>query len=762
MKIRSKVVLSIIVILLIGTVLIGSVLIFQTKERNSAEIENFRIQERDRLEKQLKSAIDIVYGIIQIEYQKAGEASNSQELLSKLSEVRFDNNEGYLWITDNTLPYPTMLMHSRNPEYSGSVLNEQHHSQVLGKQKNLYQEIAELSNQNDEAQVAYLDEDGERLTYSRLFAPLGWIITGSLASSDIELNVGKRSDELNSELSTIYIILFTSVLFIVISAFFVNYIVDKFLKIIGLVEKRLKELAKGKAVEQLKLNRADEIGELTKSLDNYIEGISSYVNFAREIGNKNLDFAFQPLSEEDVLGNELIKMRDNLKLSEEQDKERNWFNEGMARFGEILRDGNKSLDELCDAIILNYVKYLDANQGCIFLLEEEEEQKFLKLMSTYAFNRRKFIEKRLELNQGLAGQCALEKATIHLKEVPDSYVSIRSGLGDAAPRAVLVTPLTVNDEIYGVIEIATFKKFTAYQIEFAEKLAESIASVISSVKVNERTKVLLVESQQRTEEMRAQEEEMRQNMEELEATQESMRRKEVELSAKVEEIKNNEIIKHLEEIATGIESSIRDAKRELNFLTQIPPIRGIVRAIENDGFDEIGNTSYEVWVDRLEQIFFGLMESKKIYHSIGFFNSQGECIICNTYNGGRVTASRDKEEKIQKFDGFKDVLKIDSSETLVRDFSWTKEHGLILALSQTVYFDGKKIGVVILNAYGENIVELIRNKENSNNSFHLMSSDNTKIYANGNGKGEYSELKKSLLIEPENNFSITISHLSIN
>jgi PAS domain S-box-containing protein len=107
---------------------------------------------------------------------------------------------------------------------------------------------------------------------------------------------------------------------------------------------------------------------------------------------------------------------------------------------------------------------------------------------------------------------------------------------------LLLVPLKINEKIFGVLELATFGKYENHEVELVEKLTESIASTISSVRVSESTRILLEKTQQQAEEMRAQEEEMRQNMEELEATQEEMRRKEKHIQNMLDgEKKRNEV-----------------------------------------------------------------------------------------------------------------------------------------------------------------------------------------------------------------------------
>ena len=131
------------------------------------------------------------------------------------------------------------------------------------------------------------------------------------------------------------------------------------------------------------------------------------------------------------------------------------------------------------------------------------------------------------------GQCVLEAHTIYIKEVPSDYVSITSGLGQATPRAVLIVPLKVRDEVMGVLEMASFESFETFQIEFVEKISENIATLLSNRKSSELTKQLLHESEERSEMLTQQEEEMRQNTEELQATQEEMIRQRSELEKEI-------------------------------------------------------------------------------------------------------------------------------------------------------------------------------------------------------------------------------------
>src|SRR5690606_30533085 len=129
----------------------------------------------------------------------------------------------------------------------------------------------------------------------------------------------------------------------------------------------------------------------------------------------------------------------------------------------------------------------------------------------YAYDRHRYGEKRISIMEGLIGQAALEKDYIYLTDVPEDYISISSGLGYAKPSVVIIYPLIYQENVYGVLEMASFRKLKPFEIDFLGKFTEALAASISSSRTAEQTRQLLEESRQMAEEMKAQEEELRQN-----------------------------------------------------------------------------------------------------------------------------------------------------------------------------------------------------------------------------------------------------------
>jgi len=260
------------------------------------------------------------------------------------------------------------------------------------------------------------------------------------------------------------------------------------------------------------------------------------LSFIENLRQDKLDVPFSNRQKNDPTSKALLRLRDYMiKSKAEQEKrrieeeQRNWVAHGLAQFGEILRKSNDNLEELSYEITRYLVSYLKVNQGGVYLLNETKNgDKYFELTACIAFDRRKYADKIINWSEGLIGRCGLEKETILLTDVPDNYINITSGLGEANPGTILIVPLKTNDELYGVIELAAFQVLQPFEVELVEKSAESIASTIATVKTNIQTNKLLRETQIQAEKMSQQEEELRQNLEEMRATQEESDRREIE------------------------------------------------------------------------------------------------------------------------------------------------------------------------------------------------------------------------------------------
>lgn len=384
--------------------------------------------------------------------------------------------------------------------------------------------------------------------------------------------------------SFIWISLLVALLALVFFNLAIVYVNAEFNRMINQLVEKIRSMAQGHFVSKIDYLRNNEIGKIVQSLNVLIEGLRATAEFSKEIGKGNLVADFTPLSSEDVLGTSLLEMRKSLIQAKEdeivrkiEDDKQKWATNGLAKFADILRLDNDNMDKFAYNVLSNAVKYLEANQGCIFVINDDDHHDLhFELKAAFAYDKRKFISKRIDPGEGIAGRCAIEKETIYLIEVPEDYVTITSGLGESLPRCLLVVPLKMNDQIYGIMEIASFKEIETYQIQFVEKIAENIASTVASVRINIQTTKLLKESEKQSKRLEQQEEEMRQNLEELQATQEEAARN--------------------EEAALGFVNSVNHT---------------IIRAdFNNDGTLEYGNTKF------LDIMGYSLSEVEKQHYSM--------------------------------------------------------------------------------------------------------------------------------------------------
>jgi PAS domain S-box-containing protein len=299
--------------------------------------------------------------------------------------------------------------------------------------------------------------------------------------------------------------------------------------------KILNELALGNIqnIQKLNIRTGDEIQQMSESVNQVIVGLKHTLTFADKIKSGDFEYKFKPLSTSDTLGNSILNMRDSLVKAtqekhrrKEEEYQKNWGSQGLNLFSVLLRHDNDDLHKLSQRIISKLVDYVDVQSGAIYLLEKTSYDEHLELFASCGFPKERINQTEVYENQGPVGRCLIEKQTIYMDDVPSDFSKITSGLGKSNPCSVLITPLIVNEEVLGVIELESLKPIDEYKIAFIETVGVPIASTISMVRINVRTAKLLEESRIQADELAQQEEEMRQNMEEMTATQEESHKRE--------------------------------------------------------------------------------------------------------------------------------------------------------------------------------------------------------------------------------------------
>jgi len=468
-------------------------------------------------------------------------------------------------------------------------------------------------------------ENGQRLYYT--FSPINIGNTQTPWSVGIAVPINDILYEANKNYNISIAILILGLILLIAIIFFVSSSITRPIKSITHL---LQDLANGKVDSTLAIKHDvhDEIGKMALALSESIKGINDKTEFAREIGSGNLKAEVSLLSEDDHLGKSLLEMRDNLQKAKEdeekrkaEDEKKRWTNEGLAKFGDILRQNNNNLSKLSDEIIKNLVWYLNASLGGIFVLNENREtgDKTFDLVAAFAYDRKRILNKSYQFAEGLVGACAAEKDIIMLTEIPQEYIEITSGLGGTNPNFLLLTPLVNEDEVMGVIEIASLRRFEEHEILFVKEIAKSIATTLHSVKVNSLTAELLMKSKEQAEIMAAQEEEMRQNMEELQATQEEAARKTFELEGLANALSASSLI--MEYDPAGVITSINEKYSELLSISREDIINKHYSDIATEAIDK----------EKLDKLWQEIRSGKTKYRKVVLNIKGKEHTLVETY-----------------------------------------------------------------------------------------------------------------------------------
>ncbi len=377
----------------------------------------------------------------------------------------------------------------------------------------------------------------------------------------------------------------------------------------------LSKISKGIIPDEPLPESESELGQLARDINEFIDSRKKIFEFIEKLKQEKYSEATIKIkSAKDIVAIALTELADQLnKAKEEQrkrmeeDKHRRWITEGLNMFSEIMRSTSHDLQLLGDAVIKNLVKYLDAALGGLYVVEDSDPNDVhLEMLSAFAYDRKKYYTKRIDFGEGLIGTAAVDMTVIYLTDLPEDYIEIESGLGDRKPNTLLIVPLKTDRGLQGVYEIAAFRTFEEYELEFAEQVAGSIAATIEAVKVNARTVQLLNETRQKSEELAKREKELTKLMQQIQKAQAEAEARAAEMSSILNAV--NQAMLRVEFLPDGTVTTVNDS-----FLRTLKLSRQQV-------LDEHFRYILPKDVPNLDQIILKKLESLQIYTDTFHYN----------------------------------------------------------------------------------------------------------------------------------------------
>ncbi|MGH9737438.1 MAG: response regulator [Candidatus Acidiferrales bacterium] len=279
----------------------------------------------------------------------------------------------------------------------------------------------------------------------------------------------------------------------------------------------------------------DLVGNVNLLADNLTNQVRAIAEVATAVTKGDLTRSIQVEARGEVseLKDNINTMIGNLRLTTERNTEQDWLKTNLARFTGMLQ-GQRDLATVGQMLLSELAPLVAGQQGVIYQVETEESS--MRLLSAFADDGVNGHPQRLELGEGLVGQCAVEKRRMLITEVPESAVPVRSGLFKAVPRNVIVLPVLFEGRVKAVIELASLGAFTPSHLAFLDQLISSIGIVLNSIEATMQTEALLKQSQQLATELQTQQKELQQTNEQLAQKAQQLAEQNVEVERKNQEI----------------------------------------------------------------------------------------------------------------------------------------------------------------------------------------------------------------------------------
>jgi CheY-like chemotaxis protein/signal transduction histidine kinase/HAMP domain-containing protein len=288
----------------------------------------------------------------------------------------------------------------------------------------------------------------------------------------------------------------------------------------------------------------DNVNRLAANLTIQVRAIADVATAVTK-GDLSRSIDVDALGEVAALKDNINEMIRNLRDTTDKNHAQDWLKTNLAKFTRLLQ-GQRDLATLSRTILSELAPVVEAQHG-VFYVNEGNGAPDLKLFASYAYTERKHLANRFKAGEGLVGQCALERVPIVVTDVPDGYVQISSGLGEAKPLNIVVLPVQFEGEVKAVIELASFHRFSDVQLTFLNQFTESIGIVLNTIAAMMQTEELLKQSQSLTNELTTRQHELSRTNERLEqqtrslqASEERLRQQQDELQQSNEELEQQQ------------------------------------------------------------------------------------------------------------------------------------------------------------------------------------------------------------------------------
>jgi CheY-like chemotaxis protein/CHASE3 domain sensor protein len=242
-----------------------------------------------------------------------------------------------------------------------------------------------------------------------------------------------------------------------------------------------------------------------------------------------------------------------------------WLRAGHSGLSDRLV-GVQNLGDVARNALLFLCEYLQAKAGALFI----EDQGIFHRQATYAVPNADALPERVIPGEGLLGQAVLAAHPHIVREVPDGYLSIGSGLGQSKPRHLLIAPATTEGKVNAVMELGFFEDVDPATTEFLERCAECIGVAVRSAQAAARIVELLEETQRQSEELQAQSEELRVSNEELEEQSRALKETHAQLEGQQVELEQrNVLLQEQTELLEAQRNNLAKAKVDLEHQARI-------------------------------------------------------------------------------------------------------------------------------------------------------------------------------------------------